>query len=389
MTYYFSRPYNSHPSPLHPTPIEAHKNTHKMAKISPQVIKTELTDLLKITHPVILAGMSGVSGARLAAAVSNAGGLGTIGGVRMNAQQLRREIADVKAQLDDPTCYGIDLLLPQVGGSARKTNYDYTKGELPEIIDIIIEGKARVFISAVGVPPRWVVEKLHKAGILCMNMIGHPKHVKKAIAVGMDILCCQGYDAGGHTGEIGTAVLVPMCLDAAKGHVSELTGGPVQVVGSGGIYDGRSTAAMLAMGAQAVWVGTRFIACEEATATKYHKKLLVEAGPTDTLRTVIYTGRPVRTLITDYVRDWEENRQSEIKELVGKGVVPYVHASKKAIAEGKKLSYAKTFMYPAGQVSGSISEILTAKQIVDSMTYDAAALLQSSGNLVTGHKARL
>lgn len=109
---------------------------------------------------------------------------------------------DVQEDLIDKSApFGIDLLLPAVGGTARKTNKDYTSGNLNELIDIVIESGAAVFISAVGVPPIEVVERLHKAGIVVMNMVGSPKHVPKALAVGVDIIVAQGGEGGGHTGE--------------------------------------------------------------------------------------------------------------------------------------------------------------------------------------------
>ena len=91
----------------------------------------------------------------------------------------------------------------------RKTNYDYTKGALPEMIDIICEAKARLFVCAVGVPPRWMVDKLHGAGIPVMNMIGSTRHVERALSAGVDLICAQGYEGGGHTGDVGTLVLIP------------------------------------------------------------------------------------------------------------------------------------------------------------------------------------
>ncbi|RYC58199.1 hypothetical protein CHU98_g8014, partial [Xylaria longipes] len=93
--------------------------------------------------------------------------------------------------------------------SARKTNYDYTKGSLDELVDVIIEGGAKLFVSAVGVPPKRVVDRLHAKGVLYMNMVGHPKHVRKACEVGADLICAQGGEAGGHTGDIPFSVLVP------------------------------------------------------------------------------------------------------------------------------------------------------------------------------------
>lgn len=130
---------------------------------SPQQIKTTVTDLLKIKHPILLAGMNVAAGPKLAAAVTNAGGMGVIGGVGYTPDMLREQISELKSYLDDKNGpFGVDLLLPQVGGSARKTNYDYTKGKLGELVDIIIDSGARLFVSAVGVPPKAVVDKLHK-----------------------------------------------------------------------------------------------------------------------------------------------------------------------------------------------------------------------------------
>merc|ERR1712054_359990 len=140
-------------------------STHTtVAMASPQKIRTPITEMFGIKHPVLLAGMNVAAGPKLAAAVTNAGGLGVIGGVGYTPDMLREQIAELKEHLDDKNApFGVDLLLPQVGGSARKTNYDYTDGHLPELVDIIIEEKASLFVSAVGVPPKWAVEKLHAA----------------------------------------------------------------------------------------------------------------------------------------------------------------------------------------------------------------------------------
>lgn len=146
-------------------------------------LTTPITELLGIQHPVMLAGMGKVAGAPLAAAVSNAGGLGVLGGIGYTTDMLREMLAELKANLRHPSLpFGVDLLIPQVGGSARKTNYDYTKGSLDALIDVVIESGAKVFVCAVGIPPKAVVDKLHKAGVLYMNMIGHPKHVAKCAA---------------------------------------------------------------------------------------------------------------------------------------------------------------------------------------------------------------
>lgn len=133
------------------------------------LLSTPVTKLLNIQHPVLLAGMGRTSGPEMVAAVSNAGGLGVIGGIGYTPEMLREMITDVKANLRDPSIpFGVDLLLPQVGGSARKTNQDYTQGKLDVMVDIIIQEGVRVFVSAVGVPPREVVDRLHAAGVLYM-----------------------------------------------------------------------------------------------------------------------------------------------------------------------------------------------------------------------------
>eukprot|EP01061_Rhynchopus_euleeides_P048033 TRINITY_DN99_c1_g1_i3.p1 TRINITY_DN99_c1_g1~~TRINITY_DN99_c1_g1_i3.p1 ORF type:complete len:383 (+),score=167.71 TRINITY_DN99_c1_g1_i3:151-1149(+) len=328
--------------------------------------------------------MNNVASAELAAEVSNAGGLGSIGGMALKPAMLRKELSQLKEKLHDKTCFGVDLLLPQLGGNARKTNYDYTEGHLPELIDIIIQEKARLFIAAVGIPPKWAVEKLHKAGILCMNMVGHPKHIKKAMEVGIDIVCCQGYEGGGHTGEVGTVTLIPMCLDAVKGHTSPLTGKPVHVVAAGGLYDGRGTAAMLAMGAQAVWIGTRFVASKEATTSKRHKQGVVNSGATDTIRTIIYSGRPMRVVKDNYNTEWEYKRQAEMQKLTSEGMIPFKHDILEKQKRGEKVSIATAYPLLCGQSAGGIHDVLPAKEIVESMTRDAADILRARSALVVG-----
>merc|ERR1712232_1358741 len=237
---------------------------------------------------------------------------------------LKKTIKMLKDDLVDKNApFGVDLLLPQVGGSARKTNKDYTGGQLGQLIDIIIEEKAALFICAVGVPPKWAVDKLHGAGIPVMNMIGAVKHVGKALQAGVDIICAQGGEGGGHTGDIATSILLPKVVDAVKGHKSPLTGEQVLVVGAGGIFDGRGLAMALTAGCSGVWVGTRFIASEEAGAGPYHKKSVVGADYTDTVRTTIYTGRPMRVFKTPYVVDWADNRQHEMLSLQSSGILAF------------------------------------------------------------------
>lgn len=356
-------------------------------------ITTPLTKLFGIKHPILLAGMNVAAGPELAAAVTNAGGLGVIGGVGYTPDFLKRQIQEIKDGLVDKKApFGVDLLLPQVGGSARKTNTDYTEGKLPELIDIIIESGARLFVSAVGVPPRWAVDKLHAAGIPVMNMVGAPEHVHKALNAGVDLICAQGGEGGGHTGDVPTSVLLPKVVDLVRGAKSPLTGGPVYVVGAGGIFDGRGLAMALAFGCQAVWVGTRFVCSKEAGAPPHHQQGIINAGYHDTIRTVIYTGRPMRVLKSDYINDWETRRREQIAELTAKGVVPVQHDVEERMAKGEEID-AETVMAVRpllmGSCAGAINDILPAKTIVDNMVADAIAAIQQSASLVSVSPAKL
>ncbi|KAJ5608083.1 hypothetical protein N7537_004702 [Penicillium hordei] len=350
---------------------------------SPQQIRTPITDLLKINHPVLLAGMNVAAGPKLAAAVTNAGGLGVIGGVGYTPEMLREQVAELKSYLNDKNApFGVDLLLPQVGGSARKTNYDYTKGKLGELVDIIIQEKASLFVSAVGVPPKAVVDKLHSAGILCMNMIGHPKHVQKALDVGVDIICAQGGEGGGHTGDVPTTVLIPTVAKLVEGKKSPLTGQPVQVIAAGGLFNGNSVAAALMLGASAVWIGTRFILSDEAGAPTAHQEAVRTSNFEDNIRTIIFTGRPLRVRKNPYIVNWEENRHEEIKQLTSKGIIPVEHDMENLPDDVDDDTLDNARPYLMGKVAAVVNEKKSAKAIVDELVGDAAVLLQKGNKMV-------
>ncbi|KAG8941558.1 hypothetical protein FRC00_012282, partial [Tulasnella sp. 408] len=250
----------------------------------------------------------------------------------------------------------------------------------------IIEERAALFVCAVGVPPKEVVDRLHDAKIPIMNMVGHPKHVPKALAAGVDLICAQGGEGGGHTGEIPTSLLVPACVDAVQGHRSPLTGEPVYVVAAGGILDGRGLASALVYGASAVWVGTRFVASVEAAAPKLHKEALtpttedrvLTATLDDDIRTLIYSGRPMRVRKTPYVMEWEERRQEEMKTLLAKGIIP----AEKDIEEHPERS-AESRRWLLGKVAGLIHEILPAREIVERMVEEAADKLSLAQTCLT------
>jgi NAD(P)H-dependent flavin oxidoreductase YrpB (nitropropane dioxygenase family) len=191
---------------------QAAGRSRTMEALPPPRMVCPLTTMLNIRYPVLLAGMANISMPKLAAAVCNAGGLGVVGGAFITPATLRAHLRELKSLLTDPTApFGVDLLLPKVGGGARATNKDYTRGTLGELVDVMIEEGATIFVCAVGVPPVPVVERLHGAGILVMNMVGSPRHVSRALAVGVDAVCAQGSEAGGHTGDVRTVPSACCC----------------------------------------------------------------------------------------------------------------------------------------------------------------------------------
>jgi NAD(P)H-dependent flavin oxidoreductase YrpB (nitropropane dioxygenase family) len=203
-------------------------------------------------------------------------------------------------------------------------------------------------------------------------MIGHPKHVKHVVASGVDILCAQGGEGGGHTGPVPFSVLIPAVVTEARGQLSSL-GKQVIVVAAGGVFDGRSLAASLMYGAEGVWVGTRFVASVEAAAPQAHKNEVVSAGWGEMTTTLIYSGRPLRVKKTAYVAEWNDTRADEIEVLTSKGVVPFHHdmeKNPKRMIEGRPLIM--------GEVAARIDSIPTAKEIVEGMVKGAVEAIQKN-----------
>ena len=222
------------------------------------MITTRLTDFLQCDHPVMLAGMGGVSYADLVVAVSEAGGFGTMGAAPMSLDRMVAEIAEVKERTDKP--FGVDLLtaLPE---------------QMDAQVNAIINGGASLFVAGLGVP-REVLDECHRRGVLVANMCGKVRHVVAAVEAGCDIVIAQGTEAGGHTGTVATMPLVPQIVDAV--------GDRVPVVAAGGMFDGRGLAAALALGADGVWIGTRFIATPEAHVVGGYRDALVDESDDDT-----------------------------------------------------------------------------------------------------------
>jgi enoyl-[acyl-carrier protein] reductase II len=314
-------------------------------------MKTRLTELLKIEHPVMLAGMGGVAYHELVAAVSNAGGYGCLGASTMSSAQLAAEIAATKALTEKP--FGVDLLtaFPE---------------SLQKNVELLIEGGASTFVAGLGVPSR-VIDVCHDHQVLVISMSGKVEHAKRAVDAGCDVVVAQGTEAGGHTGSVATMPLVPLIVDAV--------GATIPVVAAGGIFDGRGLAAALALGADGVWLGTRFIATPEARAVAGFKDGILRSKEDATVVSRAFTGKTMRVLRNDTTDRYEAEpsllkkfpEQLEVSlhdgtfHLGGDESTPGVDSRR----EG----------YPAGQAVGAIDSLEPAGQIVRQMVARAEAIL--------------
>lgn len=309
-------------------------------------MRTRLTDLLDIEHPIMLAGMGGVSYHRLVAAVSEAGGIGTLGASTMSHEELPQEIAGVKALTDKP--FGVDLLtaLP---------------GQVERGIQAVIDGGARIFVAGLGVP-REVIDLLHAKNILVGSMCGKVRHAVSAVASGVDFVVAQGTEAGGHTGTVATISLVPQVVDAV--------GEQVPVVAAGGLFDGRGLAAALALGADGVWIGTRFIATPEARAVNGYKDALLATAEDGTVISRSYTGKTCRVVRNDWTNHFDAHPE-ELQPFPAQAVASAkAGANHLGFPDGTEVDPTKEFM-PCGQGVGAIDSLIPAAELVDAMVAEA------------------
>jgi len=313
-------------------------------------MRTRLTELLDIEHPVMLAGMGGVSYHRLVAAVSEAGGMGTFGAATMSPRQLTEEISLVKAATSKP--FAVDLLAA-------------VPGQIEHGIQAVIDGGARAFVAGLGIP-RDVIDLLHSKNILVGSMCGKVRHAIGAVEGGCDFVVAQGTEAGGHTGTIATLPLVPQIVDAV--------GARVPVVAAGGIFDGRGLAAALALGADGVWVGTRFIATPEAHAFEAYKDTLIALPEDGTVISRGYTGKTCRVVRTEWTNHYEQHPE-ELKKFPEQAL----YAAKEGVAHlgapVESVTDASREFMPCGQGVGAIHEIEPAGDVLRRMVAEAEATI--------------
>ncbi len=305
-------------------------------------LTSRICDLLKIEYPIVLAGMGGASVPALAAAVSNAGGLGVLGAAACAPERLREWIRQTRELTDKP--FGVDTLLPAsvrlgkspqsgaapadpmglaaeyrqfaedfmareglvradgeaarraIGGRDAEGGPPLFSKEFFEAqMEVVIEEKVPVYAAGLGNPGPWM-DRLHANGTIVMAVVGKVKHAQQVVESGIDVIVAQGHDGGGHNSPIGTISLIPQVVDAV--------GDRVPVLGAGGISDGRGVAAAFMLGAEGAWVGTAFLATEEAGIEDFQKDAIVEGGDADTVVSRSITGKPARMIRNKWADAW-------------------------------------------------------------------------------------
>ncbi len=317
-------------------------------------LRTEICDLTGIEYPIFQGGMARVSTAELAAAVSNAGGLGIIGAAAMDAETLRSEIKKTREMTDKPFGVNIYLISPVVD----------------ELMKVVIEEKVKVVTTGAGNPGKYVPE-LKEAGIVVVPVVASVALAKRLVRDGADAVIAEGTESGGHIGEIGTMALVPQIVDAV--------GDKVPVIAAGGIADGRGIVAAFALGAKGVQLGTVFVATEECIVHDNYKNAIVKAGDRDTVVTGRSTGHPVRALRNKFTRQYLELEKSgaspeELDEF-GRGSLR--RAVEGDVANGTVMM---------GQISGLIKEVRPVKEVVDFLVKDTLRVMEEMKKLYESWK---
>jgi len=304
-------------------------------------LRTRLTELLGIEHPIIQGGMAWTATAELVAAVSNAGGIGIIGAGQMPTEVLRGEIRRAKELTDKPFGVNLMLLTPHID----------------ELVAMVIEEGVDAVTTGAGNPAKYM-EALKAAGIKVLTVVPSVALAKRMESIGADAVIGEGMEAGGHIGDLTTLVLIPQLVDAVT----------IPVIAAGGIADGRGVAAAFALGAEGVQVGTRFMCAEECTIHPDIKAQVIKAKDRDTVVTGRSTGHPVRVLKNKLSRQiMELDRANKPEEIEALG------AGKLALAMRSGDTEMGSLM--AGQAAALVCEIQPAAEIVTQMLAEAHAVM--------------
>ena len=306
-------------------------------------MKTRITELLGIEYPIIQGGMAWVAEAHLAAAVSNAGGLGLLGGASAPAEVIRDMIRQCRELTDKP--FGVNVML--MSPYAR------------EVAQVVVEEKVEVVTTGAGNPavylPMW-----KEAGVKVIPVVASVAHAKLMEKAGVDAVVAEGTESGGHIGEATTMTLVPSVVDAVN----------IPVIAAGGIADGRGMAAAFMLGAEGVQVGTRFVATTEAVVHQNYKDRIVKAKDIDSAVTGRSHGHPVRCLRNQMTREYNrleaEGKSFEELEYLTLGSL------RKAVQEGD--TSHGTVM--AGQIASIIHDVKSCREVVEGMTSECLEIMK-------------
>jgi len=361
-------------------------------------LSPRLRDVLGIDAPVLQSGMGGVAGSALAAAVCNAGGLGVLASLRLQPEQVRAAIHEIREQTDKP--FGVNIWLHEdvrtpidpatiaddvVRDSQTVLNDFRPRFDLPTTLDrpdagpdlvnaaleVMIEERVPVFSAAIGVPEGELVERFHSAGSKVVAMVATIEDAIEAVDNGADVVVAQGTESGGHRsygdkrskqGATGssTLTLVPEVINAV--------GDRVPVVAAGGVVDGRGLAAMLALGADGVLLGTRFVATKESLAADIWKTRLT-TGDRSTTLTDGFTGQWARVLTSEFTQSWESSGATALPGLLQSA------AGKDLFGAAKKAHDDQLQPLYAGSGVGALNDIPGAGEVVHRIVAEAHASL--------------
>lgn len=293
-----------------------------------------ICEMLGIKYPIFQGAMAWVSDSSLAAAVSNAGGLGIIAGANSPAEHIRNEIRKTKEMTDKP--FGVNIML-------LSENAD-------ELAKMVIEEGVKVITTGAGNPGKYM-EAWKAAGIKVIPVVASVALAKRMERSGADAVIAEGCESGGHVGKLTTMALLPQVVDAVN----------IPVIGAGGIGDGRGIAAAFILGASGVQVGTRFLVAEECTIHENYKNAVLKAKDIDTVVTGRVTGHPVQVLknklANEFLKLERQNADIEEIEALGRGALA------KAVKEGD----ADWGSLMSGQIAGMVNKKQTASEIIEEM----------------------
>lgn len=312
-------------------------------------MQTDITKLLGIEYPIIQGGMAWVAEHHLAAAVSEAGGLGLIGGANAPAEVVRNEIREARKLTSKPFGVNVMLMSPHA----------------EDIAKVVVEEGIKVVTTGAGSPEKYM-KMWKEAGIVVIPVVASVALARRMERTGADAVVAEGTESGGHIGEATTMTLVPQVVDAVN----------IPVIAAGGIADGRGLAASLMLGAKAVQMGTRFVVADESIVNEAYKDRIIAAKDIDSAVTGRSHGHPVRSLRNAMTREYSkleaEGKSFEELEYLTLGTL------RKAVMEGDIVH--GTVM--AGQIAGLVSKKQSAKEIIDEIMSEATNLLRNAGSLV-------